>query len=260
MRIRETVPEQTREWVSELTSIGQAEDVEFAPMPRRETGTLTLAAQRVSDSVARVEAMREPHAVFWDEWNREAINAEGPLWVALGDSSTQGIGAPNPLNSWVPRILELLHERTGDPWRVINLSITGGQFTDIIEHELPRLGELEKAGHKPELATMIAGANNIMAPASWKGANGELEQILHALPRRSVVARVGVSSPFNSIMARRFTSTIERVGAQRDFELFWPWNWPSLDGMAEDKFHPNPMGYGYMTDIIWKRVCAALDV
>ena len=204
--------------------------------------------------------MREPHAAFWDEWNRGAAAATGPLWVAIGDSSTQGVGAPNPLDGWVPLVLDLLCERTGDPWRVINLSITGGQFTDIIAHELPRLAELESAGHRPELCTMIAGANNIMAPATWKGANELLEQILYALPTRSVVARVGVSSPLNSIMARRFTSTIERIGAERDFELFWPWDWPSLDGMAEDKFHPSPKGYGYMRDIIWERAQAALDL
>ena len=238
----------------------QANRVTFAPMYRRETGALTKAAQQVSASVARVEAMREPHAAFWDEWNAEAAEADGPLWVAIGDSSTQGIGAPDPLDSWVPKVLELLQEETSDPWRVINLSITGGQYSDIIQYELPRLAELEDAGQPLALCTMIAGANNLLAPATWKGASDELEQILYTLPRRSVVARVGVSSAFNSVMARRFTRTIERIGAERDFELFWPWDWPSLDGMAEDKFHPNPKGYGYMTNIIWERVQTALDL
>ena len=229
-------------------------------MPRRETGALTQAAQRFSESVARVEAMREPHAAFWDEWNREAALADGPLWVALGDSSTQGIGAPDPLQSWVPLLLDRLRTKTRNPWRVINLSITGGQFGDIIDHELPRLEALDVDGHRTALCTMIAGANNLMAPATWAGANSELVTILEALPRRSVVARVGVSSPMNSMMARRFTNTIERVGAEREFELFWPWAWPSRDGMAEDKFHPSPRGYGYMVDIIWDRVQAALNL
>ena len=229
-------------------------------MHRRETGALTKAAQQVSPAVARVEAMREPHADFWDMWNAEAAQAEGPLWVAVGDSSTQGIGAPDPMDGWVPQVLELLRATTGDPWRVINLSITGGQFSDIIEYQLPRLAQLEDEGQFPMLCTMIAGANNMMAPATWKSAGEELEQILYSLPRRSVVARVGVSSAFNSVMARRFTNIIERIGAERDFELFWPWDWPSLDGMAEDKFHPSPKGYVYMTDIIWTRVRGALDL
>lgn len=229
-------------------------------MPRRETGALAQAARKVSESVARVEAMREPHAVFWDEWNQAAVGGDGPLWIALGDSSSQGIGASDPLDSWVPRVLNLLRDKTGDPWRVINLSITGGQYSDIAKHQLPRIDDLHALGDVPTLATMIAGSNNLMAPATWGGANDLLEEILYALPRRSVVARVGVSSPMNSLMARRFTSTIERVGDERDFELFWPWDWPSRDGMAEDKFHPNEKGYGYMTNIIWPSVQAALDL
>ena len=234
--------------------------MDWKPMPRRETGVLTQAAQRVLPAVGRVEAMREPHAAFWDDWNQAAAAETGPLWVAVGDSSTQGIGASDPMDSWVPRVLALLREHTGDPWRVINLSITGGQFRDIVEHELPRLEELRAAGNSPDLCTMIAGANNIMAPATWLEARSDLEKILTSLPGPAVVARVGISSPFKTVMARRFTSTIERIGAERDFELFWPWDWPSLDGMAEDKFHPNEKGYGYMTNIIWPRVQAALNL
>lgn len=214
----------------------------------------------LAPGVARVDDMREPHAAFWDDWNAKAVQESGPLWLALGDSSTQGIGAPDPMDGWVPRVLELLRETTGEPWRVINLAITGGQFSDIVEHELPRIDLLEDAGQLPRLATLIAGANNLMAPASWRGANGELKTILSRLPERSVVARVGISSPFNSYMARRFTRTIEKVGSERNFELFWPWDWPARDGMAEDKFHPSPIGYDYMTNIIWPRVQASLSL
>lgn len=229
-------------------------------MHRRTAGVVTTALRRVSPGVARVEATREPHAAFWDKWNKEAALAEGPLWVALGDSSTQGIGAHDPLDSWVPHVLDKLRTTSGEPWRVINLSITGGQFSDVIRYELPRLAELETNTDQPPLCTLIVGSNNLIAPATWLDASRELEQILTSLPRRSVVARVGVSKAFNSVMARRFNHTINRVGTERDFELFWPWDWPSLDGMAEDKFHPSPKGYGYMTDIIWPRVKASLDL
>lgn len=229
-------------------------------MPRRETGALSQIARQASAGVARIEAMREPHAAFWDEWNRAALKYDGPLWIAVGDSSSQGIGVPDPLDSWVPITLERLRNESGEPWRVVNLSITGGQYSDVIEHQLPRIGQLEAAGHTPALCTMIAGANNLMSPSSWRGANSELEHILNELPDPSVVARVGISSPLNSIMARRFTSTIERVSHERGFQNFWPWDWPSRDGMAEDKFHPNALGYGYMTDLIWPPIKTALNL
>lgn len=234
--------------------------MDFAPMPRRETGALSQLARKASAGVDRIEAMREPHAAFWDEWNLAALDTSGPLWIALGDSSSQGIGVSDPMQSWVPLILERLRSKSGEPWRVINLSITGGQYSDIIEHQLPRIEQLQSAGHTPALCTLIAGANNLMSPASWRGANGELKHILEAMPDPAVVARVGISSPLNSLMARRFTGTIERISQDRGFQNFWPWDWPSRDGMAEDKFHPNAAGYGYMVDIIWEPMRAALDL
>ena len=230
--------------------------VDFEPMPRRDAGAFTQLAGRASNEVAKIDATRESHAQFWDAWNVAALKETGPLWVALGDSSTQGIGASDPEDSWVPNVLDRLRHHTGEPWRVINLSITGGQFSDVVAHQLPRIDQLSAAGHEPALATAIIGANNLLSPRTWRGANAELREILHRLPSRSVVARVGISSPMNSIMARRFTHTIEKISAERGFENFWPWDWPSRDGMAEDKFHPNPTGYEYMADLIWDPLLA----
>ena len=234
--------------------------MKLEPMPRRETGPLAQIAGKASPGVARIEAMREPHAAFWDEWNQAALQEDGPLWIALGDSSTQGIGAPDPNDSWVPIILQRLRSETREPWRVINFSITGGQFSDVLEHELPRVDQLITAGHVPALSTIIIGANNTMSIKSWPKANDELEQIMWALPEPSVVARVGVSSPASPLMARRFTNTIERISQEREFENFWPWDWPSRDGMAEDKFHPNPQGYRYMADLIWEPISATVGL
>ena len=227
-------------------------------MPRRSTGALTRSLSKFSDGVARIDAQREPHAVFWDEWNQNAVRSNGPLWVALGDSTSQGIGAADPLDGWIPQVLERVRAATGDPWRVINLGITGAQFRDIVEYELPRIEQLAAEGQSPKLMTFLAGANNLMAPATWPTASDDLSTILDALIPRSVVARVGVHHAGNSPMARKLNRVIERKAASSDFELFWPWKWPSLDGMGEDKWHPGEKGYGYMADAIFGRVTASL--
>jgi lysophospholipase L1-like esterase len=231
----------------------------FAPMPRRNTGVLTSSLSKVSSAVQRIEAQREPHAEFWDAWNQAAFNTDGPLWVAIGDSTSQGIGAVDPLDGWIPQVLERLRASTGDPWRVINLSMTGAQFSDIANVQLPRLSELMDAGNTAALTTHVAGANNLMAPNTWPSALGDLRTILDALPEHSVVARVGVSSPFNSLLARRFTRAIERTGEDKSFQLFWPWDWPSRYGMREDRWHPGPKGYGYMADAILPKIIASLS-
>jgi len=232
----------------------------FAPMPRRKPGVLSSVLSQVSDGVAGIEAQREPHAQFWDEWNERAAAETGPLWVVLGDSSSQGIGAADPVEGWVPLLLERLREETGEPWRVINLAITGAQFGDIVNDQLPRVQTLRGSGQSPELMTLLAGANNLMAPNSWLGAFDELDRILDSLPEgRSVVARVGVSNPMNSLMARKFNARIEAAAAVQDFQLFWPWDWPSRDGLGADKWHPNEKGYGYMADLIWPCFTNVLD-
>lgn len=227
-------------------------------MPRRETGALTRVVSQLSAKTAAVEAQREPHAQFWDAWNAEAAKADGPLWIVLGDSSSQGIGSADPSQSWVPLVHERLRGHTGDPWRVINLAITGAQFGDIVRHELPRVDQLTDAGHQVDLVTHLAGANNLMAPATWPNASNDLRIIMDAIPPRSVVARVGVHHAANTLMARHFNRIIEASAREKQFELFWPWKWPSLDGMGDDKWHPGPKGYGYMADILFDRVTASL--
>ena len=229
-------------------------------MPRRETGALTRTLSQVSSGVTQIEAQREPHAVFWDEWNQRAVKNDGPLWIALGDSTSQGIGAEDPLDGWIPQVLERVRSATGEPWRVINLGITGAQFSDIVAHELPRIHELASAGQTPKLMTFLAGANNLMAPNTWPTAKSDLQNVVDALTHRSVVARVGVHHAGNTIMARKFNKVIEAAAAEKDFELFWPWKWPStLDGMGADKWHPGKLGYGYMADTIFERVMASLS-
>jgi lysophospholipase L1-like esterase len=228
--------------------------MDFAPMPRRDTGALSRTLSKASPAVRRIEGQREPHADFWDRWNAEAFQEDGPLWIALGDSTSQGIGAADPRDGWIPQVLDRLQDTTSDPWRVINLGITGAQFGDIVEHELPRLAELRSTGHEPVLVTHLAGANNLMAPASWPRTIRDVNTILQALPDHSVVARVGVSSPFNSLMARRINRAIHSHAKRRPLHLFWPWDWPAKDGLGEDKFHPGPTGYRYMTDTIFEKV------
>lgn len=231
----------------------------FDPNPRRTPGVLSRTLSRFSDSVRYVEAQREPHARFWDEWNDSAINEDGPLWVALGDSTSQGIGAPDPNDSWVPRMLERVRQETGEPWRVINLSVTGAKLGDILHQQLPRVADLRDRGHAPALVSHLAGANDMISLGSWLSTPYTIRNVLDALPSHSVVARVGDPFPKGGFMARTVNKVIEEQAAKRPFHLFWPWMWPSRDGLAEDKWHPGPTGYGYMVELIWEPLQRALQ-
>src|ERR1700689_2341849 len=75
-----------------------------------------------------VTAMRGDCAAFARHWrahNDRVRDAEGPLWVVLGDSTAQGLGAPGPDGGYVGQSLAGLTERDGKPWRVLNLSVSG---------------------------------------------------------------------------------------------------------------------------------------
>src|ERR1700689_2972695 len=72
-----------------------------------------------------VTAMREDCMAFADHWrahNDRVREAEGPLWVVLGDSTAQGLGAPGPDGGYVGQVLADLRQRTGQPWRGVKLS------------------------------------------------------------------------------------------------------------------------------------------
>ncbi len=75
-----------------------------------------------------VTAMREDCAAFaryWQAHNDQVLAMDGPLWVVLGDSTAQGLGAPSPDRGYVGQVLTELRERTHLPWRVLNLSVSG---------------------------------------------------------------------------------------------------------------------------------------
>lgn len=224
-------------------------------MPRLPTGRLARTLSRFSDNVQTIEQQREPHAAYWDEWNARSINEEGPLWVALGDSTSQGIGASDPSHGWVPKMVDRLRTHTSQPWRVINLSMTGAKLSHILGIALPRMRALESAGHRPTLVTHLAGANDLMAVPSWASAPTTIKRVLHELPDHTIVGRVGerpklLGGSVPIVMNR----TIEREAEHRPFHLFWPWAWPSRDGLAIDKWHPGPKGYDYMVDLIWPAI------
>ena len=63
-----------------------------------------------------VTAMREDCAAFAGHWhahNDQVRDLDGPLWVVLGDSTAQGLGAPSPDGGYVGQVLAELRRQTG---------------------------------------------------------------------------------------------------------------------------------------------------
>ncbi len=209
--------------------------------PRRRFN-LTDIAKRVLSGVREVDETIEPFAQFWDHQNHEALSRSGPLWVALGDSVTQGIGASDPANSYVHRVLSEMRSRSGQPWRVINLSMSGARFADVIA---PQLSTLRESGLKPDLVTAVIGSNDVTWRRDLEGIVGDAGRMLGHLPHGTFLSRLGRTRVDQR--RREVNKLIESAASEGAVRTYRAWDWPTASGMwAADRFHPNDRAYTYL--------------
>lgn len=189
----------------------------------------------------RVHAQVAVYAKAWDEANALALASTGPLWVVLGDSTAQGIGAPSPDQGYVGQVHKLLEASSGEAWRVLNLSKSGGKVADVLATQVPRLEALDVP---PDLVTLAIGSNDIIRRTPPGLVERDLREIIGRLPKGSVVATLpgglwreraeAIDDVIRSAAADAGLRVAE-VGAHT-----WP---PSPGKYAEDRFHPGALGY-----------------
>jgi lysophospholipase L1-like esterase len=196
-------------------------------------------AGKAVPGIARVRAQVPVFADDWRSANAAALKGTGPLWVALGDSMSQGIGARSIRGGWVGQLhAQLLAE--GRAVRLVNLSVTGARVHDVAEQQLPQLAALDVV---PALVTVLVGANDMFPRSRWAGAAASYPRILQALPRgRSVVGtmprRGGGAAAVNALVDEAAARGEVRVADLRGMTV------KSLIGTrAGDYFHPNERGY-----------------
>ena len=205
----------------------------------RRAALLRSAIDRVVPGVARVRAQKEPFARAWRAANEAALRAEGPLWVALGDSMTQGIGARDISGGWVSQLQATLAAE-GHPVRLVNLSATGARVADVVQSQLPQLQAL---GQTPALITVLIGANDMFPRSRRAPAVSQFAALLRGLPAgRAVVGAL----PQRNAPARAINALIGQAAARGQVRVA-PTGVPGVGSLigtlAEDHFHPNERGY-----------------
>ena len=114
-----------------------------------------------------------------------AARAEnGEIYVALGDSTAQGIGASRPERGYVGLIARRLAVATGRPVRVVNLSVSGARVRDVVADQLPKL-----AGLVPDVVTVAVGANDIRDNQIGRF-SADIDALVAGLPANAVVGDV----------------------------------------------------------------------
>src|ERR1700689_2012743 len=170
---------------------------------------------RWTDGVAELRAARPEFAAFWDAHNERVLSQReralylgevlDPLWVVLGDSTAQGLGAQGPRGGYVGQALHQLRSTTGRHWRVLNLSVSGALIRDVLGEQLPQL-----QGQQPDLVTCGAGANDILYSAPGK-LFSDLRALLAEVPDNTVMLDLPLLSGFWWIVGRMSVPYITRI-------------------------------------------------
>lgn len=192
----------------------------------------------------------------WQEHNQRVVAGlsaadceNPPLWVVLGDSTAQGLGAPTPAGGYVGQTLRALRQRTGQQWRVVNLSVSGALIRDVLSSQLPKIGTLPVT---PSLVTCGVGANDIFYSAPAK-LFGDLRTLMAELPDETVVLDLPLPFGVWGVFGRcgvpyvtRINRVIHEAAALRGLPVaqvsanFTP-PWPGK--FSADNFHPSVDGY-----------------
>lgn len=209
---------------------------------------------RFSDGVAEVDAQVERYHQRWDEANEIARNESGPLWIALGDSSSQGVGASEWEHGWTHSVLDRLREATGEPWRLVNLSMSGGRFLDVADRQLAVLNTMLD---KPQLITCVIGSNDLMWRRGVRGVTKDANRLVDRLPAGTWVSQLNGPGPRPGMI----NAIYQRGADTKNHQLFNIWNWPSGRGaLAQDRIHPSDIGYGHMAELAWSALAQGLKL
>jgi lysophospholipase L1-like esterase len=206
---------------------------EYSNLNDRSPGWFLRLARRLLPGVNLVENEIKPYAQGWQERNLEALASTGPLWVVLGDSLSQGVGASSIEHSWVLQTSHALADR-GVRYRILNLSFSGARVSDVLDRQIPALAGLSAP---PELVTVLIGSNDIIKRDLRARLPGNYRAMLSALPAGTLVATVprthGVQAEVNQIVREA-----EQAGAVVEVPLHFVGG-----ARAADHFHPDDTGY-----------------
>ncbi len=217
----------------------------YSNVSDRPPGRFVSVAGVLLPGVRAVQREVGPYAAAWERDNAEAVRSAGPLWVAIGDSMTQGIGASAHDRGYVG---QLSHHLTGRGWghRLVNLSVTGARVEDVLDRQLPALEALMASQGRPALVTVVIGSNDIFLRRYRERLLERFTEMLDRLPPCAVVANL----PNPHQEARQIDTLLQlRQGdgglVLADMMRDGPRSWRGK--LASDRFHPNDRGYADMS-------------
>lgn len=209
-----------------------------APRMRATLRRVKAGGERFLGGVLPGATARRLHMrAFADEWaasNIDARHADGPLWVALGDSTGLGLGATTREAGYVGVAHELLRRR--DAWRVVNLSQSGTGVADVLARQLPALVALTDS-RPAALVSCIVGTQDVARRTP--GLDTALRSMLVALPPGAIVATI----PLRDRVADALNGVIREEAARHGLRVVELGGVRGAPGRGRDGVRLNDVGH-----------------
>ncbi len=185
---------------------------------------------------------------YWSKSNLKPINPKDFVYVALGDSAAQGVGASQPLKGYVGLIAEELRQDKKTEVKILNLSKSGAKVKDVLETQLPLYKKL--CLETPQLVTIEIGANDIISFNEQKF-EAEMDELMSELSEKTVISDIPsfAGSRYAKYEPRviKANEIIHRLGAEHGFKIAELYKRVAanhgLRTFAADIFHPSDYAY-----------------
>jgi lysophospholipase L1-like esterase len=191
------------------------------------------------------------------------------LYVALGDSTVEGIGATGPDTTYVARLharLRAVYPRA----TVANLGVGGATSADVVQGQLERATLL-----RPQLVTLSIGPNDITGHVPLPEYERQVETIFRRLAGETGAVVVVTLLPDLAVTPRfrgrpaaptvgeltvRFNASLARLARRYGIEIVDLYE-PSRaevprrpELIAADGYHPSDEGYARWAELVWRGV------
>src|SRR5262249_30336582 len=130
-------------------------------------------------------------------------------YVALGDSTVEGVGASAARFNYVSRLYERLRAVSPSA-RLVNLGVGGATADDVRQRQLPQAVRL-----RPDLVTLSVGPNDITGKRSLADYTRDIDMILRTLTAQTSDVVVVILIPDLGLTPRFRGEEVEHTVRQR---------------------------------------------
>lgn len=187
------------------------------------------------------------------------LGREKFTYVAIGDSTVEGIGATEKAKSFAWVVYDVLKKENKSA-KFHNLGKSGAKVSDIIDNQLQEVLDLE-----PDLVLISVGANDVRARTQVANFERDIKYLVETLcgqtSAKIVISSIpdfsglpsipffirfyvnGVIKKFNNVLRRRANEVQATFVDLHSGSGVFAKNYPEL--ISSDGFHPSDLGYAF---------------